>query len=68
VQTFIQVQRDHVGIPLRLVGITQDITDRKTAEVALADRRDRLAVALQAGAIGSFAKRPFIERVRNVRY
>jgi len=43
------------GHPERVVGVNIDITDRKTAELALAERDAQLALAGKAARVGSFA-------------
>ena len=43
-----QVERDADGRPARWVGIIQDITDRKTAEIALRDSEQRLRLVTDA--------------------
>jgi PAS domain S-box-containing protein len=43
------------GEPIRLVGNDADITERKQAELALADRDTQLALAGKIGRVGSFA-------------
>lgn len=52
VQVFAQVERDAAGQPLRVVGISRDITERKKAESDLQCLASRLSLALQAGHIG----------------
>ncbi|MBD2429170.1 PAS domain-containing protein [Phormidium sp. FACHB-1136] len=52
VQAFAQTERDAAGTPLRMVSITQDITDRKQAELALQEQTNRLKLALRAGSYG----------------
>jgi len=52
VQTIAQVQRDDQGNPIRMVGINQDITERKEAETRLRNLSDRLSLALTAGQLG----------------
>ena len=54
VQAFVQTERDEERKPLRMVSITQDITERKHAEAALQAQTNRLALALQAGALGTW--------------
>jgi PAS domain S-box-containing protein len=44
--------RNAAGDPQRMVGISQDITERKTAEVAFARLTERMTLALQAGNLG----------------
>src|SRR5215475_3980526 len=46
---------DATGKLLRVKGLTRDITDRKQAEDALAERNAQLALAGQAGRVGSYA-------------
>jgi PAS domain S-box-containing protein len=43
------------GTPLRMLGITRDITQHKRAEQALADRNRQLELAGKAALVGSFA-------------
>ena len=40
---------------MRLVGVTRDITERKRAERALAERNVQLALAGKAGLVGTYA-------------
>jgi PAS domain S-box-containing protein len=49
------IEREADGVPVRMRGITHDITDRKTAELALAERDAQLALAGKAARVGSFA-------------
>ena len=49
------IERDAHGVPVRLRGITHDITDRKTAELALAERDAQLHLAGIGARVGSFA-------------
>ncbi|HWE16102.1 MAG TPA: PAS domain-containing protein [Hyphomicrobiaceae bacterium] len=49
------IERDGYGVPVRLRGITHDITDRKTAELALAERDAQLRLAGVGARVGSFA-------------
>jgi len=46
---------DATGELLRVKGLTRDITDRKRAEDALAERKAQLALAGRAGRVGSYA-------------
>ena len=46
---------DSQGIPKRLLGVTRDITERKRAEQALAERNMQLSLAGKAGLVGSYA-------------
>ena len=43
------------GTPVRLLGVTRDITERKRAEQALAERNVQLALAGKTGLVGSYA-------------
>jgi diguanylate cyclase (GGDEF)-like protein/PAS domain S-box-containing protein len=45
-------ERDDSGRPLRMVGTTIDINQRKQAELDLSDREQRLRLALEAGSLG----------------
>jgi PAS domain S-box-containing protein len=49
------VVRGADGRPERLLGVTRDITGRKKAELALAERTVQLALAGKAALVGSFA-------------
>ncbi|MEB3231845.1 MAG: PAS domain-containing protein, partial [Leptolyngbyaceae bacterium] len=53
-QVFFHVVRDNQGNPNRMVGINQDITERKQAEMTLQNLSDRLALALEAGGFGTW--------------
>jgi len=46
------VAYDETGKPLRMAGISQDITARKVAEQALRESEDRLKVAMEAAGLG----------------
>jgi PAS domain S-box-containing protein len=48
------IVRDRQGIAVGLLGVTRDITDRKRAEQALAERNAQLTLAGTAGLVGSF--------------
>jgi PAS domain S-box-containing protein len=48
------VERDSKGIPRGLIGVTRDITSRKLAEQALAERNLLLALAGKSARVGSF--------------
>jgi PAS domain S-box-containing protein len=52
------------GEPIRLVGNDADITERKQAELALAQRNAQLALAGQAVLIGSYAHEGDLETMR----
>jgi PAS domain S-box-containing protein len=49
------VVRDAMGEPMRLLGVTRDITHRKRAEQALAERDAQLALAGKVALAGGFA-------------
>jgi PAS domain-containing protein len=49
------IERDADGVPERMRGITHDITERKTAELALAERDAQLHLAGKGARVGSFA-------------
>jgi PAS domain S-box-containing protein len=46
---------DAAGRLLRIKGLTRDITERKNAELALAERNVQLALAAKAGLVGSYS-------------
>ncbi|MGH9938065.1 MAG: PAS domain S-box protein, partial [Blastocatellia bacterium] len=46
--------RDADGKPRRILGVTQDITERKRAEVTLRENAERLRLAMEAANAGSF--------------
>ena len=52
-RSFISYDRD--GAALRIVGANIDVTERKKAELALAERTLQLALAGKAGLVGSYA-------------
>jgi PAS domain S-box-containing protein len=49
------IERDADGRPLRVRGITHDITGRKKTELVLAEREAQLALAGKTARVGSFA-------------
>jgi PAS domain S-box-containing protein len=49
------IERDADGRPVRVRGITQNITERKKTELALAEREAQLGLAGKAARVGSFA-------------
>jgi PAS domain S-box-containing protein len=55
---------DRAGRLLRIKGLTRDITERKRAELALADRNTQLALAGKAGLVATFAYDVKTERVQ----
>jgi PAS domain S-box-containing protein len=54
---------DPTGRLLRIKGLTRDITKRKQAELALAERNAQLALAGQAALVGSYAYESDLERM-----
>lgn len=52
------VLRDGAGRPLRMIGIDFDVTDRKAAEIALAESEARLRLAHKVGRIGVWEWHP----------
>jgi PAS domain S-box-containing protein len=50
------IERDSDGRPSRIRGITHDITQRKNAELALAERDALLALAGKTARVGSYVK------------
>ena len=59
------IERDTHGQPVRVRGITHDITERKKAELALAERDAQLALAGKAARVGSFVIDIATGRVQN---
>jgi len=57
------VMCDAKGRTIRLLGITRDITERKQAELALAERNAQLALAGQAALVGSYTYESDLERM-----
>ena len=57
-------ERDAQGRPLRMVGTTIDIDQRKEAELSLGDREQRLRLALEAGNLGVWECDLRAERIR----
>jgi PAS domain S-box-containing protein len=47
-------ERQADGKPLRLIGVMQDITDRKQAEIEIRDAKDRLELAMEGAGLGSW--------------
>jgi len=54
---------DPAGRLQRIKGLTRDITERKQAELALAERNAQLALAGQAALVGSYAYESDLERM-----
>jgi PAS domain S-box-containing protein len=61
-RTFISYESD--GQPQRVVGVNIDITERKQAELALAERNAQLALAGQAALVGSYAYASDLETMK----
>jgi len=59
------IERDVHGQPVRVRGITHDITERKKTELALAERDAQLQLAGKAARVGSFAVDISTGRVHN---
>ena len=59
------IVRDAQGTPVRLLGVTRDITQRKQAEQALEERNVQRALAGKAGLVGSYAYDVDTERMQN---
>jgi diguanylate cyclase (GGDEF)-like protein/PAS domain S-box-containing protein len=57
-------ERDAAGRPLRMVGTTIDIDQRKQTELHLRDREQRLRLALEAGSLGVWEVDLAAERIR----
>src|SRR5262249_50396466 len=57
------VYDEATGEPIRILGNNADITERKHAELVLAERNAQLALAGQAALVGSFAYEPDLERM-----
>ena len=58
------IERDAHGQPVRVRGVTHDITERKKTELALAEREAQLGLAVKAARVGSFAVDYATERVQ----
>jgi PAS domain S-box-containing protein len=58
------IERDAHGQPVRVCGVTHDITERKKAELALAEREAQLGLAVRAARVGSFAVDYATERIQ----
>ncbi|MCK4704714.1 MAG: PAS domain-containing protein, partial [Gammaproteobacteria bacterium] len=50
------VRNEGTGKPLHMLGVVQDITQRKKAEIALVSSEQRLKVAQQIGKIGNWSR------------
>src|SRR5262249_61919106 len=55
---------DQAGRLLRIKGLTRDITERKQAELALAERNTQLALAGKGGLVATFAYDVKTDRVQ----
>ncbi len=51
-----EVERDAAGRPLRMVGVTMDITERREAAAALAESEARLRTAQESAEVGVFER------------
>jgi PAS domain S-box-containing protein len=54
---------DEDGEPIRILGNNADITERKQAELALAERNAQMALAGKAALVGSYTYEPDLERM-----
>jgi PAS domain S-box-containing protein len=59
-----QGEFDGAGRLLRIKGLTRDTTERKNAELALAERNVQLALAAKAGLVGSYSYDPDTDRMQ----
>jgi PAS domain S-box-containing protein len=51
-----EVERDAAGLPLRMVGVNMDVTERRRAAAALAESEARLRLAQEAAEAGVFER------------
>jgi len=58
------VYDEATGEPVRILGNLADITERKNAELALAERNVQLALAAKAGLVGSYSYDPDTDRLQ----
>jgi PAS domain S-box-containing protein len=58
------ISYDREGAALRIIGVNIDVTERKKAELALAERSMQLALAGKAALVGSYAYEADLERVK----
>jgi PAS domain S-box-containing protein len=59
-----QAEFDATGSLLRIKGLTRDITERKQAELALAERNAQVDLAGKAALVGSYAYEADLERMK----
>ena len=55
IESRVLISYDEAGKPLQRIGAEIDVTERKQAEQALAERNIQLALAAKAGLVGSYA-------------
>jgi PAS domain S-box-containing protein len=58
------ISYDREGAALRIIGVNIDVTERKKAELALAERNMQLALAGKAALVGSYVYEADLERMK----